>query len=84
MAFIKAEPVQIAVVDYNMPGRDGLALTAELRAMYPDIAVAILSANAQEEIISGARQLGATFITKPLTEDALGAFLTEVSANQRK
>lgn len=84
VALMKGQPAQIAVVDYNMPGRDGLAVTAELRGLDPDIAVAVLSANTQQEIVAGAQQLGATFLTKPLTESALEAFLADASARLRK
>ena len=84
IAQMKGQPAQIAVVDFNMPGRDGLALTAELREIDPNIAVAVLSANAQQEILSRTRELGATFLTKPLTEPALEAFLADSADRQRK
>ena len=84
IALMKGQPAQIAVVDYNMPGRDGLAVTAELRGIDPDIVVAVLSANTQQEILSGAQELGATFLTKPLAEPALEAFLADASARLRK
>ena len=46
----------IALLDFNMPGRDGLALAAELRALKPDMPLALISANTQHEIVlAGAR-----------------------------
>lgn len=80
LALMKAQPAQIAVIDYNMPGRDGLALTAELRAITPKLSVAILSANAQDEIIAKAAELGARFLVKPLTEAVFETFLNETGA----
>lgn len=80
----KGQPVQVAVVDYNMPGRDGLVLASELRAMHPDILIAVLSANAQQEIVSRAQAMGATFLTKPLAEQPFESFLTEAAAKTRK
>ena len=65
----------MALLDFNMPGRDGLVLAAELLALSPSMPVAIISANHQEEIVSQARQIGASFLPKPLTERALGEFL---------
>jgi hypothetical protein len=38
--------------------------------------MAVVSANMQNEIIARARQLDAAFIAKPLTDEALGAFLS--------
>lgn len=84
IALMRGQPAQIAIVDFNMPGRDGLAVTAELKGIDPGIAVAVLSANTQEEIVSGAQQLGAAFLTKPLTEPALEAFLNDAMARLRK
>ena len=75
MAVLRTEPVGIAIIDFNMPVRDGLALTAELRELHPAMPIALVSANTQEEILDRAAQLGATFLTKPLNEAALGAFL---------
>lgn len=67
----------IALLDFNMPGRDGLTLAAELRDLKPDMPVALISANNQREIVAQTRQIGATFLPKPLTRECLSAFLTE-------
>jgi CheY-like chemotaxis protein len=66
----------LALLDFNMPGRDGLDLAAELRQSNPRMPVAVISANHQQEIINRARAVGATFLAKPLTEDAIAGFLT--------
>jgi CheY-like chemotaxis protein len=65
----------LALVDFNMPGRDGLELAAELRKMNPRLPVAVISANHQQEIVNRARDVGATFLPKPLVEHALKEFL---------
>jgi CheY-like chemotaxis protein len=66
----------IALLDLNMPGRSGLDLAAELRESKPGMPVAVVSANHQQEILNRARAIGATFLPKPLTEEALREFLT--------
>jgi DNA-binding NarL/FixJ family response regulator len=58
-----------------MPGRDGLQLAAELKAIQPSMRLAVVSANHQDEIIARAKAVGAAFLPKPLTEQALGEFL---------
>jgi CheY-like chemotaxis protein len=58
-----------------MPGRDGLDIAAQLRRMSPGMPVAVISANHQQEIIDRANAVGATFLSKPLTEPALRDFL---------
>ena len=68
--------VDIALIDFNMPGTDGLELVASIRKTHPAMPVAVVSANVQNEIIGRARDLNAGFIPKPLTDDALAAFLS--------
>jgi CheY-like chemotaxis protein len=65
----------IALLDYNMPGKDGLTLANEIRQLAPKTVVAIISANHQVEVVNRTRAAGATFLPKPLTEKALGDFL---------
>jgi CheY-like chemotaxis protein len=71
----KSASFDIALLDFNMPGRDGLQLAAELRAMHPVMPLAVVSANSQDEIVARAKAIGAVFLPKPLTEQALGEFL---------
>lgn len=65
----------VALLDFNMPGRDGLELATDLRKAYPKMPIAIISANHQDEIVARAKEIGATFLPKPLTETALSGFL---------
>ncbi len=77
VALVKEGSIDIALVDFNMPGRDGLAFAAELKALHEGIPVAIVSANHQAEVVARAKALGAAFLVKPLTNDILSAFLDE-------
>jgi len=76
LAVIADNTVHIALVDFNMPGTDGLELAAKIRQIHPKMPLAVVSANVQDEIVARARELNATFVTKPLTDEALGAFLS--------
>jgi CheY-like chemotaxis protein len=76
LAAISSHAVDIALVDFNMPGIDGLELLASIRKSQPKMPMAVVSANMQNEIIARARELDAAFIPKPLTDEALGAFLS--------
>lgn len=77
VALAAQTPVDIALLDFNMPGRDGLVLAAELRALYPDMPCAVITANVQQEIVRRAQEVGAHFLSKPITEAALKAFLAD-------
>jgi CheY-like chemotaxis protein len=83
LALARQEPVQMALLDFNMPGRDGLTLASELKALDPGMPVAVISANHQEEVVRRAREVGTTFLPKPLTEQAMGAFLEAVAPTSR-
>jgi len=76
VASLKAEQADIVFIDFNMPGRDGLTLTAELRERWPDMPIAVVSANMQDDVMARARELDAAFMPKPLTDETLGAFLS--------
>ena len=76
--------VDIALVDFNMPGTDGLELVSRIRSIQPNMPVAVVSANMQDEIIARARELNAAFVAKPLTDEALGAFLSGAALRLRK
>lgn len=70
------QPIDMALVDFNMPGTDGLDLVAKIRETHPTMPVAVVSANLQDEIIARTRELKAAFVAKPLTDEALAAFFS--------
>ncbi|MET0238875.1 MAG: response regulator [Sphingobium sp.] len=80
---IDADTVDVALIDFNMPEKDGLELAAELRVMRPDMPIAIITANIQDEIIARAREIGATFVAKPVTADGLEPFLAGAALRLR-
>jgi len=75
LALSKTDSFDMALLDFNMPGRDGLDLAGELKAAHPAMPIAVVSANHQDEIVSQAKAIGAAFLPKPLTQHALGEFL---------
>jgi DNA-binding response OmpR family regulator len=78
-ALMAQHPIDIALLDYNMPGRNGLALAAALRARHPGMPIAVVTANQQAEIAARAHAIDAAFLHKPLTGDALRAFVTRAA-----
>ncbi|OYX14934.1 MAG: response regulator [Rhizobiales bacterium 32-66-8] len=82
VALARQQPFDIALLDFNMPGRDGLQLAAELRDLHPGISLAVISANHQTEIVNQSHDVGAIFLSKPLTEQALGQFLVQVQQSK--
>jgi DNA-binding NarL/FixJ family response regulator len=83
LAAIRQSEPHIALLDFNMPGKDGLALAGEVRDLNPGISVAVISANHQVEVVNRARAAGAAFLAKPLTASALGEFLDQAARQQQ-
>ena len=83
MAIIEKQSVDVAVLDFNMPGRDGLVLATELRTRFPEMSIAVATANIQDEVLAGARAANATFIHKPVTEDGMRGFLSGAALRLR-
>lgn len=79
LVLAKQDAFDLAILDFNMPGRDGLDLAAELLALKPAMPLAVISANHQVEVVTRAREVGATFLQKPLTGTAMADFLSEAS-----
>ncbi len=73
---LENEPVDVVMLDFNMPGRNGLELAEDLRARFPSMPIALATANVQDEVVSRASSAGVAFVPKPITEDGLRAFIT--------
>jgi CheY-like chemotaxis protein len=80
VAKVKAERPDIVLLDFNMPGRNGLELAVDLKVLDPNMPLAVISANIQDEIIARSHDVGAAFLPKPLTEKAMTDFLTGAQA----
>ncbi|WP_335645202.1 response regulator transcription factor [Azospirillum humicireducens] len=77
-------PVDVAIIDYNMPGDNGVETAAKLRAGHPNVHIAIITANAQDAVVSGIRALGAAFMPKPLEEEQVARFLNSTALPLRR
>jgi CheY-like chemotaxis protein len=84
LAIVDEQPIDVAVLDFNMPDKDGLELASELRALHPNMPIAVITANVQDEIIASVRALNATFVAKPVTQEALGGFISGAALRLKK
>jgi CheY-like chemotaxis protein len=73
---IRRGDIDVALVDFNMRGSDGLTLIATIREVYRVMPIAMVLANIQEQIIRRSRELDAAFVPKPVTDEDLGSFLS--------
>lgn len=72
----KRQPeLALIVLDYSLPGMDGITMAGHLRKKYHDTPVALLTANIQPRIQQQAKELGFQFIPKPITPEKIATIL---------
>ncbi len=59
------------VLDYKMPGLNGIDLLSQLRDQAVELPAIIITSHARPDILAGCRALGATLVEKPLLDDRL-------------
>lgn len=84
LSIIGTQHVDLAIIDFNMPDKDGLELASELREMHPRMPIAVITANVQDEIIARVRALNATFVAKPVTKDGISGFISGAALRLKK
>lgn len=72
---ISKSHIDVALVDFNMPGKNGVELAEEMRKLRPSMPIALITANIQNEVVAAAKAVSAVFVAKPLTQDGLQEFL---------
>jgi CheY-like chemotaxis protein len=72
LAEIVQHPVVLAIIDYRMPGIDGLQLTTAIKAISPTTRVVVVSALDVADLPERAGAAGAdVFLAKPFTVEEL-------------
>jgi len=79
LAQIAVRPVSLVITDYNMPGMNGIALAARIKATAPTITVILISAEATPELAQRAHATGVDYyLAKPFPLDNLEAIVRSV------
>lgn len=84
LAALEERAFDLAIVDFNMPGRDGLALAEDIRAGGATMPIALVTANIQDTVIRRARALDVAFVPKPISEDRLRGFISGAALDLRR
>jgi two-component system chemotaxis response regulator CheY len=71
--------VALLILDINMPRMNGLEMLERLREKRPEVAVLVLTTEAQPSLIERARNAGAKgWLVKPIKPDTLASACTKV------
>jgi CheY-like chemotaxis protein len=79
LELLASRRIDVALLDFNMPGKNGVELAGEIRQLLPALPIALITANIQNEVIDSAKAVGAAFVAKPVTQEGLQAFLANVA-----
>jgi two-component system, NarL family, response regulator DesR len=75
---------QVALMDYRLPGLDGVEATRALKAACPEVAVVALTASANREEMKSLREAGAVAcLTKDQELDEIVAAIHDAAASVR-
>ena len=67
LALCQESPFDLMITDYMMPGRDGLALATQIRQMYPETVILMLTAHSNDELHQQASQVSVQrILNKPV------------------
>ncbi|MDH5721092.1 MAG: response regulator [Spirochaetia bacterium] len=68
---LETNDVDLISIDYNMPGINGFELLEIVQEKYPEIKVAILTANIQDSFKEKVKSRGVSFLEKPVTDETI-------------
>ncbi|NLW03722.1 MAG: response regulator [Pseudomonadaceae bacterium] len=75
LAVFQQGAFDLALLDFNMPGIDGLELARLIREQDTDIHLVLVTANIQNAIVLRAQSMGVEFLGKPVDPEQLASLL---------
>jgi DNA-binding response OmpR family regulator len=82
---IGAFPIDLLVIDLNLPGEDGISLARRLRAAQPGIGIIMVTSRNQiSEKLSGYESGADLYLTKPTSVEELGAAVQSLARRMKR
>ncbi|MEJ2731332.1 MAG: sigma-54 dependent transcriptional regulator [Deltaproteobacteria bacterium] len=69
LALAQKNLIDLAIVDYKMPGMNGLVTIAKLKEIYPDVRTILLTGHGGEKVKQATEALNAAYVEKDRMED---------------
>jgi len=78
LEMIEKQDFSVMVVDVRLPGKTGITVLKEVKALKPEIKSIVITAYPSEQTISEAKKLGAIdYLIKPIAPDDLERLIRE-------
>ena len=82
---LRNERFDLLVLDYKMPGMTGFDVYQQAKALYPDLAVVLVTGHGSPEVVTEANRLGFdSILLKPFTSDELRGTVEKVLADRKQ
>ena len=82
---LKVTPVDLVLTDYQMPEMDGMEAFTEIKKLYPDLPIIMMSGYGDDKLSKVFLQAGgAGFIKKPFCPDELNLKVQSVLEEKKK
>lgn len=79
LARLASEAVDLLVVDYKMPGLNGIEVVRRARALRPKLRIVMITGHGTQEVMSEARAAGVDdILLKPFTPDELAGTVSTI------
>lgn len=84
LEYLKKEPVDVLLLDLQMPGMDGLETTLHVKKSFPNVKVVMLTTNDEGSIIMSLFKVGATgYLLKNASKEYLIQGIKDAHAGKR-
>ena len=85
LALAAATPVDVLLLDINMPGMDGIAIAEQMAVRAPAASIIMMSVQGEPDYLRRAMLAGAReFLVKPFSSDELSASIRQVHQRERR
>jgi CheY-like chemotaxis protein len=82
---MRREPFDLMVLDYKMPGMTGFDVYQRAKALYPGLAVVLVTGHGSPDVVSEANRLGFdSILLKPFTSEELRGTVEKVLADRHE
>jgi len=82
---LRKERFDLMVLDYKMPGMTGFDVYQQAKALYPDLAVVLVTGHGSPDVVSEANRMGFdSILLKPFTSEELRGTVEKVLTDRKQ